>query len=174
MEQISMKNTSEEILKKVLVNENDDYILLNVNDATLVEKHIELIQWLEGKQTELEEKNKALEEKYKGQESISKKDDGTIEINTDMIMEITRLKCDLYKETCVRINAVFNQEVVKKYFRSCYELNPDFVPDEECVVDLINSLSEVVEKMYKTRMERIHKKYNTNRQGRRAEARGRR
>lgn len=172
MEQISMKNTSEEILKKVIVNEQDDYILLNANDSSLVERYMELVKWLEEKQRYYEQQEKKFAEKYKDQKAIEQKENGDVEVNTDMLLDLTRMQCELYKETCSRIDAVFNQEVVKKYFRSCYEITPDFVPDEECIIDLINSLSEVVEKIYKTRMERIKNKYNTNRQGRRAAARG--
>lgn len=170
MEQTSIKmnNTSEELLKKVMVNEDDDYIVVNANDATLVERYAELIQWLENQQTEMETKANELEEKYKGQSAVTKDEDGTVNVNTEMILELTRVKSDLYKEVCTRIDNLFGQEVVNKYFKSCYELNSDFVPDEECIIDMVNSLSEVIEKIYKARLERIRKKYSTNRQGRRA------
>ncbi len=172
MEQIRMKNSSEELLKKVVVNEQEDYIVLNANDSSLVERYVELIQWMENKQKELEEQGKAFEEKHKGQKALNKNEDGSVDYNTDMLLELAKMQCGVYKEVCEKVDAIFNQEVVKKYFRSCYEINPDFVPDEECVIDLLNSLSEVIETVYKIRMERISKKYSANRKGRRAAARG--
>lgn len=169
MEQIKMQNLSEEIIQKVIVNKQGDCILINVNDANLIDNYTDIIQWFNEKQKELDEKDKVFEEKYAGQKMVEKQEDGTIDVNVDMLREYGTMRRDLFVEMCEKIEALLNnQNIVRKYFRACYEITEDFVPDEECIIDMVNSIGGVLETVFNMRTERISKKYNLNRAGRRA------
>lgn len=173
MEQIKMRNLSEEVIQKVIVNNEGDHIAVNVNDAGLVDRYADIIQWFNEKEKKLEEKNRELEQRYKDHKMVETKEDGSIEIDVEMIKAYGTMRKELFAEMCRRIEELFNnQNIVRKYFRACYEVTEDFVPDEECIVDMVNSIGEVMDKVFGMRTERISRKYNLNRAGRRAVQKG--
>ena len=53
--------------------------------------------------------------------------------------------------------------MLKKYFRALYEINPDFVPDEECIMDFLEEISPVLQTIYQERGRQINQKYGKNR-----------
>lgn len=153
-------------LVKVTVNDFDDYILINPGDASFPHKFSEFVHWLDIKTADLEKTAGKMKEKYKDVPMISEKEDGNVFVDSEQLLTFTQIQMDLYKECEERINALFGQNTLKKYFRAFYEVNPDFTPDENCITDFIEEISPVLEAAYNARFERIHKKYNKNRKGR--------
>lgn len=51
-------NKSEDSLAKVFLNSEDDFIYINVKDATIFDRFAELLQWLEKKEADLREQEK--------------------------------------------------------------------------------------------------------------------
>lgn len=160
-----VSNQQEENLAKVLLNSEDDYIYINEKDASIFDKFADFLKWLEEKDADLTRKEADYRQKY-GSEIIKRNADGEVEdVNTDAFVQFSRLRTETYKEVAERIEAIFGEGVLRKYFRKFYEINPDFVPDDECIYDFIEEMTPILNSLFAERSERIALKYNRNRKG---------
>lgn len=150
-------------LKKVELNEFGDYILINPGDYTFSKRFSALLEWLDGKQAELAKQADEMGEKYKGTNMVSFDADGNASVDTEQLAVFVKIKNDLYEETARKVEDLFGQNVLKKYFRAFYEANPEFVPDEECIMDFFEEISPVLQTVYQERANKIDKKYGKNR-----------
>lgn len=151
--------------EKVYVNEYDDFIMIDPGDQSFLGKFADFIHWMEEKQKELDRISADMEKKYGGRMMISESEDGDTEVDTEQLIELVNLQLKTYKECADKVDELFGQETLKKYFRASYEINPNFVPDLDYVFDFIEEITPVLEKVYGARAERINKKYNKNRKG---------
>lgn len=156
------KKVSEQ-LQKVELNEYGDYIYINIGDATLLKKYNELIDWLDKQGDELAKTAAQMEEKYTGRPMVSKDKDGNVDVDTEQFAIFVRIKNDLYSGCVKKIDELFGEGTMRKYFRPLYEANPDFIPDEDCIMDFLEEISPVLEAIYKERTASINKKYSKNR-----------
>lgn len=152
-------------LKKVELNEFGDFILINTGDASFSKRFSELIKWMDGKNEELNKIAAEMGEKYKDSPMIHTDEEGNTEVDTEQFSLYIKVKTDLYTECSNKIDALFGQDTLRKYFRAFYEINPDFIPDEECIMDFLEEISPVLETIYNERFKQINQKYNKNRKG---------
>lgn len=152
-------------LQKVELNEFGDFILINPNDVAFPKAFGAFIRWIEEKEAELGKTASELENKYKGIPMISHDESGDVKIDSEQFSLYMQIKTELYTECCQRIDEIFGQDALKKYFRVFYEVNPDFIPDEDCIMDFVDEISLVLESIYQERFKRINQKYNKKRKG---------
>lgn len=158
-------NQQEENLAKVFLNSKDDFIYINEKDASIFDKFADFLKWLDEKDADLSKKEKEYEQKY-GKEIITRDSDGEIEgINTDAFIQYSRLTTETYKEAAERIESIFGAGTLRKYFRKFYEINPDFIPDDECIYDFLDEMVPILNSLFTDRSKRISLKYNRNRKG---------
>lgn len=166
--QIGKKLT--ENLVKVDVNDFGDYIMLDPSDASFQTRFFNLLKWVDEKQKELtslaEEKGK----KYEGRKLITQDEDGNTEIDMEQLSDLVEIQTSFYRECKDQINALFGQDTLEKYFRVCYEINPAFLPDEDCIADFLDEITPVLNQVYNARFERIKGRYNKNRKGKNSKA----
>ena len=160
----------EENAVKVVVNKYGDFIYLYPNSASFPTKYINLLKWAE----EAEKKYTAIAEEkkkqYEGREVIRQDEDGNVEIDVEQLSDLVKVETSLYAEYEEKINELFGQDVLKKYFRECYESDPNgFIPDQECINDFLEEITPVLNDVYNTRFNRIQKRYNKNRRGKNTE-----
>lgn len=148
-------------LVKVLVNDDDDYVYLNPNDSTFMDRFAKFLAWLEEKTSELEKLGKEKDEQYEGRAMIS--EDG--EVDVEQLLEFTSIQVATLNEITERIDDLFGQNTLRKFFKAFYEINPDFVPDADCVNDFLEQIIPAVNDAYDARIERINAKYNKSRRG---------
>lgn len=151
---------------KVTVNEYGDSIIVNASDAGFVKRFGDFLKWLEDKELEIAGKQKELEEKYGDGDFASEDEDGNVIINTDALVDFAKVWSELYESAAVKIDQIFGQGCLKKYFRAFYEMNQEFIPDEECIVDFLEEISPIIGYAYTARQKRITSKYSKNRKGR--------
>lgn len=152
--------------EKVYVNEYDDYILIDPGDHTFLGRFADFIHWLEGKQVELDKISADMKAKYSGREMFKEDEEGNIDIDTEQLADLINIQTSAYKECREKVEELFGQDALKKYFRLSYEINPNFIPDLDYIFDFIEEITPVLEKTYGARAERINKKYSKNRRGR--------
>lgn len=158
-------NQQEENLAKVFLNSEDDFIYINEKDASIFDKFAAFLKWLEGKDADLDRKEAEYRQKF-GNEVITRADDGSIEnVNADAFVELSRLRTDTYREAAEQIESIFGAGALHKYFRKFYEINPDFVPDDECIYDFLEEITPVLNELFADRSKRIALKYNRDRKG---------
>lgn len=161
----SIGNRVSQQLRRVELNEFGDFIMINPGDASFSHKFSELIKWLDTKNEELAKLSVEMGERYKDTPMIHTDEDGNVEVDTDQFSLYVKTKTDLYMECNDKVDALFGQDTLKKYFRAFYEINPEFMPDEECIMDFLEEIAPVLEAIYSERFDRINQKYNKNRKG---------
>ncbi len=158
-------NQQEENLAKVLLNSTDEFIYINEKDASIFDKFAAFLKWLEEKDADLNRKEVEYRQKY-GSGIITRAADGSIEnVNADAFVEFSRLRTETYREAAERIESIFGADALHKYFRKFYEINPDFVPDDECIYDFLDEITPVLNELFADRSKRISLKYNRSRRG---------
>lgn len=158
-------NRQEENLAKVFLNSNDDYIYINEKDATIFDNFAALMKWLEEKEAHIREKEAEYEKEY-GKDIFKVGEDGEVEdMNVDAFVQYSKLRTETYKEAAERIDSIFGTGALRKYFRKFYEINPEFVPDDECIYDFIEEMTPVLNELFADRSKRIALKYNRERMG---------
>ncbi len=167
MENYSIGQKVSDRLVKVCLNNvsEDDYIILDANDAGIVDKFGAFIAWIKAKEAEIEKIDSEFKKKYGEKEPIIENQDGSFDVDTDQIMERTGIKLAIYREEAEKIDEIFGKDTLHMYFREIYEAIPDFVPDEECITDFLEEITPILETIYNQRLERINSKYNRGRKG---------
>lgn len=158
-------NQQEENLAKVFLNSNDDYIYINEKDATIFDRFAAFMKWLEEKDADIRKRGEELEKQY-GKDIVDLDEDGEVEnINVDAFVQYSKLRTETYKEAAESIETIFGEGTLRKYFRKFYEINPEFVPDDECICDFIEEMTPILNTLFADRSERIALKYNRDRKG---------
>jgi hypothetical protein len=169
MQELKLNKKDDNILK-VYVNEYDDFILLDAGDAMFMDRFVQFLQFVEDNNEALKVKEKEYNEKYHEKPLVTENEDGDAEVDVEQLLTLTGIKTAIYKEYCEKIDTLFGQGTIKKYFRLSYEINPDFVPDEDCIADFIEQITPAIEKAYSIRADKISKKYSKNRRGKKSDA----
>lgn len=158
-------NQQEENLAKVSLNSNGDYIYINEKDAAIFDRFAAFMKWLEEKDSEIRKKGEEFEKQY-GKDIIKLDEDGEVEdVNVDAFVQYSRLRTETYKEAADSIEAIFGQGTLRKYFRKFYEINPEFVPDDECICDFIEEMTPILNDLFADRSKRLALKYSRDRKG---------
>ena len=158
-------NKQEENLAKVLLNSSDDYIYINEKDASIFDNFAALMKWLEEKEADVRKKEEEYEKQY-GKEVVKRDEDGEIEsVNVDAFVSYSKLRTEVFREAAEKIDMIFGIGTLKKYFRKFYEINPEFVPDDECIFDFIEEMTPILNSIFADRSKRLALKYNRDRKG---------
>lgn len=158
------KNKSKNI-QEVIVNEHGDTIKINGADATLRQKYNDFLSWLNAKVAELTEEAGKKEKQYAGREIVSRDEEGNAVVDTEQLADSIQMENGFYTECLARLDDIFGQDIVQKYFRSDYELNPDFIPDEYEFMHFIEEITEVASEVYGIRRKELAGRYGKNRKG---------
>ena len=165
MQEYRLKRNYDEVFK-VFLNDGDDFIIINPADSSFIDKFAQFMAWIDEKSAELNKIAKDADEKYEGRPVI-KEDGENIIVDTEQLQLFTGLRTDLYKECAERIDQLFGEGTLRKYFKEFYDINPDFIPDEDCINDFLENIKPAVDAAYGTRAKRLEGKYNKSRTGRR-------
>lgn len=161
-----IQNRHSERTIKVFVNDFDDYILLDPSDTTLAMRFQRFMAWLNTRGQELQKEAAELDETYKGTPMVTENEEtGETDIDLEQFGKFAEIQCSFFQEIADKLNEVFGQDVLRKYFRASYEINPEFIPDDLAIQDFLDSITPVMEQVFKTRFDRINAKYNTGRKG---------
>ena len=137
MEKLNL-NTS---LFEISLNKYDDLLVINSADLSVFEGFTKLYENIE------KIANKAKEEVAK--------------------LEMKYVSVAVHVSKCImeELNKVFGDDFTDKVYRESYEINPDFVPDELALYELVEALIPVVEKAFGERIKRRQNKYNAGKRG---------
>nr|DAN85433.1 MAG TPA: hypothetical protein [Caudoviricetes sp.] len=157
-------------IKKIEVNDMDGNhittLLINTADAATAKRFVELASNLEDIVNSGEDKIAIYKEKYKEYENKEFKDLPD-EVKTDIIVDASEMHIGILEGMIREIDALFGKDTIRNVFHECYELHENFVPDEDALVDFVNTVMPVMNELFQTRTEAIHKKYSPNRAARR-------
>lgn len=165
-----MNLTFDNGIKKIAVNDNDGNVitvlLINTADAATAKRFAELANNLEeiinAGDSDIEVYKKKYQE-YEGKDFEELPD----AVKTDIIVDASKIRITVLEGMIKEIDALFGKDTIHNVFKECYELHEDFVPDEDALVDFVNTVMPVMSKLFAIRTESIHKKYSPNRAARR-------
>ena len=164
-----IQNRHSEGTIKVFVNEFDDYVLLDPSDTSLVMRFQRFMVWLNERGQKLQQEAAELDEKYKDTPMVQENEEtGETDIDLEQFGKFAETQYAFYNEIAAKLNEVFGQDVIRKYFRVSYEINPEFVPDDLAIQDFLESITPVMEQVFQTRFERMNGKYSKDRKGKRS------
>nr|DAH96686.1 MAG TPA: tail assembly chaperone protein [Caudoviricetes sp.] len=163
--ELSLINNQEEDLVKVTVNKQNDSIFINAKDSKIFDDFAAFLKWIDEKDAEIQAKEKEYTQKY-GDSIVKRNEDGEIEeINAGALVEFCSFRTSVYLETVEKLDGIFGEGTIRKYFRAFYEINPDFVPNDECIYDFLDAMTPVLNEIFTDSAKRISLKYNRNRKG---------
>ena len=143
-------------LLEVSVNKYDDLLILNCADLSVFNRFAKLYENVE---TIADSATRKLEE-------LNHKHGDDIQTGiADAVCEYVGVNIDFSRKVMLELNNVFGDGFTDKVFRENYELNPDFVPDEIALTDLLEALVPIMEKAYGERMKRNRSKYSAKKRG---------
>lgn len=144
-------------LLEVSVNKYDDLIVLNCDDISIFSKFANIYERFFEIAKDAEKKVEKLKKEYAG----NSEDD----IDLDEIRSYLDVHIETSKSVMAELDSLFGSDFTKKVFRENYELDPDFVPSEEALEELIEALSPIIEKAYGKRVKRNNEKYSAAKRG---------
>ncbi len=133
---------------------------INVDDSSIVNRFMNLINNLEHVSDEFEKEAREKEEKYKDRPITEES-----KIDTEQVIDICNLNIRFLNRCAEEINAVFGKDTIKNVFKECYELNEDFVPDESALLRFIDGVIPEMNKLFKQKFERNKKRYSPSNKG---------
>lgn len=130
--------------KRIEVNDNGDYIVLNLNDSSFPDRFFTMLDRVQAKTDQVEQEGKALQERYP-QDSV------------DGMRALSALYRELYESVAAEVDGLFGPDTCKKVFG-------DIVPDIELFDEFFTQLKPYIEEFGKERAKRLSK-YSAARTG---------
>lgn len=140
-------------LKKIKCNDYGDYITINVSDASILERFTKVYDNLEHVSDEF----KVEAESYKEQFGDDK--------SRESVLAASRINVKYIAKCIEELEEVFGKDSIRKAFRECYEENPDFVPDESCLIEFMEQMVPVMEKLFNEKINKDKRKYSVGFKG---------
>ncbi len=142
-------------IKRIKCNDYGDVILIDEADKGVFERLSRFIDDLNEMKQSAEQDNNALKERLASEEASS----------IEAVTEAAKYDIKYIQSLIEKVEKVFGSGCVGKVFRENYELNPDFIPDEDMIVDFLNQMIPLMEKIYGGRIKRVQQKYSVTYHG---------
>lgn len=133
-------------LYKIELNNMGDYIEISTAYTGLFDSFVETYK-------QIADAAKALPEKYREIEAVH-----VIPGHENKTVEKIRANVKFCEESVEKIERVFGQGTLKKYFRDHYEKLPDFMPGTECFIDFFEQIAPVLERLFGRKINEGYKK----------------
>lgn len=131
-----MSEESKSGLYKIELNDMGDYIEISTTDTVIFDRFVETYRQIAGAA-------KDLPRRYKEIEKVR-----AIPGHENKTVEKIRANVRFYEESVEKIDHVFGQGTLRKYFREHYEKIPDFIPGTECFIDFFERMVPVLENLF--------------------------
>lgn len=141
-----MSKESKSGLYKIELNDMGDYIEISIADTGLFDSFVETYR-------QIVSAAKELPRRYREIEKVR-----VIPGHENKTVEKIRANVRFYEESAEKIDLVFGQGTLKKYFREHYEKIPDFMPGTEYFIDFFEQMAPVLEKLFGRKIDERDKK----------------
>lgn len=131
-----MSKESNAELYKIQLNNMGDYIEISTANTGLFDRFVETYKQIVDTAEDLPRRYKEIDKAR------------VIPGHENKKVEKIRAKVRFCKESAEKIDCVFGQGTLQKYFREQYEKIPDFMAGTECFIDFFNQMAPVLEKLF--------------------------
>lgn len=140
-----MSKESNSGLYKIELNDMGDYIEISTADTGLFDGFVETYRQIAGAAKDLPRRYKEIEKVH------------VIPGHENKTVEKIRANVRFYEESAEKIDLVFGQGTLKKYFSEHYEKIPDFMPGTEYFIDFFEQMAPVLEKLFGRKVDKRDK-----------------
>lgn len=123
-------------LFKIELNNQGDYIEIPTTDTGVFDRFVETYRQIVNSARELSGRYREIDEAR------------VLPGHENKTVEKIRANVRFYEESVEKIDHVFGQGTLKKYFREHYEKIPDFIPGTECFIDFFERMVPVLENLF--------------------------
>lgn len=141
-----MSKESNSGLYKIELNDMGDYIEISTADTGLFDRFAETYRHIVSAAKELPRRYREIEKVR------------VIPGHENKTVEKIRANVRFYEESAEKIDLVFGQGTLKKYFREHYEKILDFMPRTEYFIDFFEQMVPVLEKLFGRKVDERDKK----------------
>ena len=163
MQEFTAPKRGNDNLVKVYLNDRKDYIVIDTDDPGFLRRFADFVKWVDDYTAELEKKGKEADKKFEGRPMIREDENGDKSIDPEQFLALMDIRIAAFRECAKRIDSIFGEGTCQKYFYESYEVNPEYVPDDEAINDFIEAMQPIIEKAYEIRFDRLGKKYSKTR-----------
>ena len=159
MEIVRIESNIKEI---AIQNERDETVTvlkINLADSNTSNRFANLIQNLDQASEKYTKEAKALSDKYDGK-PIDKDN-----FDVKQAIDYGNAYVSFISECIGEINAVFGENTVQNVYKECYEIDPDFMPDEYALMDFIDGVIPVMNRLFNKKFEENKKRYSVTKRG---------
>ena len=130
-------------------------LAIDKSDKATAERFAHLIKKLTSITERAEAEEKELKKKYTNPVEA--------DVNVERIIDTSRLHIKYINECIDEMNAVFGENTIQNVFAENYALNEDYIPDEYALLEFIDKVIPVMNRLFNERFETNKKKYSVNR-----------
>lgn len=134
-------------LYKVELNDRGDFIEISTADTELFDRFVETYIQISDAAKDLLLRRKEIDK------------DCTISGNREKNMRKIRANVRFCEESSEKIDCVFGQGTLRKYFRRLYEEVPYFLPGTECFIDFFKQMAPALECFFERKINEKDKAY---------------
>lgn len=145
MAKTEMKLRVDNGIRRINVNDDGEYIELNVNDAGLMARFAEAMDNLDAKLPELEIFDNEIERKYKGVTDPKEK--------VKAYAEVSKKQAEVYQYCVDDLDKVFGKDTCRKVF------GEGVLPDDVAILDFLDKMKPFLISLQKERAEKVKSKY---------------
>ena len=146
-------------LKKIVIKDEDGYLItvlrVNVADADTAERFAKIINNLQEISENCEKEAAAWKKEHEQDETVSG------EVDVERGLQINRIRVRYLKQIAEEIDKLFGEGTVQSIYG-------DITPDETALVEFVEGVIPVMNKLFGKRYEMTRKRYNSSRKGARA------
>lgn len=132
-------------VKKIEVNDEGDYIIINAADLSLLDRYSDMLQWFQDKQTEMDTLDAQVEAA----------EEGSLEEKVAVLRQITNIS----KECGERIDLFFGPGTCEKVFHGVT------APDGIMLAEFFEQITPIIQEAFQERHGAVSGKYSRNRRG---------
>ncbi len=144
-------------IKRIAIKDEDDEVIavlrINVADAEVIEKFAKVIDSLNNISDRCDAEAKKRQAEV---EEVEETDDVMAQI--PKAVEINQIRVKYIKEIMDTLDSLFGKETM-------HSIYGDTVPDELALVDFVEGIVPIMNKLFGQRLEISRKRYNTKRKG---------
>lgn len=146
-------------LKKIAIKDEDGDLItvlsVNVADADTAERFAKIINDLQEISANCEKEAMAWKKEHEQDETVSG------EIDVERVLQINHIRVKYLKQIAEEIDKLFGEGTVQSIYG-------DITPDETALVEFVEGVIPVMNKLFGKRYEMTRKRYNSSRKGARA------
>jgi len=143
-------------LKRIKANEYGDVILINVSDASVFERFAKVYDNVMHVSDEFK-KDIEQHEKQFGEDNTSR----------EAVVSISKVNVKYIGRCIEELETAFGKDSIYKAFRESYDNIPDFVPDESLLLEFMNGMVPIMEKLFNEKINKDKSRYSVGFKGKR-------